>query len=297
MAREPLRVDRGGRDDDPQVGPTGQQAAQVAQQEVDVQAALVGLVHDQGVVGEQLAVGLDLGQQDAVRHQLDGGLRPGPVTETHLVPHETRTLGAELLRDPGRDRPGGDAPGLGVPDDARDTAPEGEAELGQLGGLARPRLATHDRHGMGVDRLGDRIERGRDRKRGRELDGRHPGVPFLRSRARGLELRCGPLQVLAGRLPREDPPAQREQGVAQPLPVSPHAAGELPQQRLHGAACRSPLRKVPLPPADIHSRDPRVSGPLHSRPARPEPRRRPAPPGRTRVHGPAVPISLSREAG
>ena len=40
----------------------------VAEQEIDVEAALVRFVDDDGVVGVQEAVGLRLGQQDAIGH-------------------------------------------------------------------------------------------------------------------------------------------------------------------------------------------------------------------------------------
>ena len=52
-------------------GPARQQPAEVAEQEVDVQAALVRLVDDDRVVLAQLPVALELGEQDAVGHQLD----------------------------------------------------------------------------------------------------------------------------------------------------------------------------------------------------------------------------------
>ncbi len=79
-ARETVRVDRRRRDDDLEVRARGQQARQVAQDEVDVEAALVGLVDDDRVVAAQHRVGLDLRQQDAVRHELDEGAwgRPPP---------------------------------------------------------------------------------------------------------------------------------------------------------------------------------------------------------------------------
>ena len=52
-------------------GRRGQQPLEVAEQEVDVEAALVRLVDDDRVVAAQQPVALDLGQQDAVGHQLD----------------------------------------------------------------------------------------------------------------------------------------------------------------------------------------------------------------------------------
>ena len=68
---EPLRVDGRRGDDHLEVGAAGQQLLEVAEDEVDVEAALVRLVDDQRVVAAQHPVGLDLGQQDAVGHQLD----------------------------------------------------------------------------------------------------------------------------------------------------------------------------------------------------------------------------------
>ena len=54
MPREALGVERGRRDDHLEVGPRAQQLPQVAQQEVDVEAALVRLVDDDRVVGGEL---------------------------------------------------------------------------------------------------------------------------------------------------------------------------------------------------------------------------------------------------
>ncbi len=82
---EALGVDGRRGDDDLQVRALRQQLGEVAQQEVDVEGPLVGLVDDDRVVGAQLAVGLDLGEQDAVRHQLDeGGVRVHLVGEADL---------------------------------------------------------------------------------------------------------------------------------------------------------------------------------------------------------------------
>ena len=72
MLGETVGIDGGRGDDDLQVGAARQDLLEVAQQKVDVQTALVGLVDDQGVVGLQKRIGLLLGQQNAVGHQLDG---------------------------------------------------------------------------------------------------------------------------------------------------------------------------------------------------------------------------------
>ncbi len=87
VAREALGVDGRRGDDEPEVGPARQQPREVAEQEVDVQAALVRLVDDQRVVLVQVAVVLGLGEQDAVGHQLDEALAARAVLEAHLVAH------------------------------------------------------------------------------------------------------------------------------------------------------------------------------------------------------------------
>ena len=80
-------VDGGRSDDDFQVRPARQDLAQVAQQEVDVQAALVRLVDDDGVVGLQQRVSLGFGQQNAVGHQFDGRVFAQTVLKPHLETH------------------------------------------------------------------------------------------------------------------------------------------------------------------------------------------------------------------
>jgi hypothetical protein len=71
VVAEALRVDRRRRDDQLQLRPLGQDALDAAEQEVDVQAALVRLVDDDRVVAAKQPVALDLGQQQAVGHQPD----------------------------------------------------------------------------------------------------------------------------------------------------------------------------------------------------------------------------------
>ena len=78
------------------------------------------------------------------------------VGEPHLVADGLAELGAELLGDPLGDAAGGDPARLGVPDQRpRTPAAELEADLGQLGGLARPGLAGDDHHLVVADGGGD----------------------------------------------------------------------------------------------------------------------------------------------
>ena len=190
MAREALRVDRGRRDDHFQVGALRQQLPQVADQEVDVQAALVGLVDDDRVVLAQHPVAMDLVQQDAVGHQLDARRRPDPVGEAHLVADQPADVFAELFGDALGDRACRDPTGLRV----ADALPaEFEADLRQLGRLARAGLAGDDHDLVVADGARDVLPLLADRKLGRKVQtgggdhGRHePSILFAgRAACRG----------------------------------------------------------------------------------------------------------------
>ncbi len=82
---EALGVDRRRGDDHLQVGPLRQDRVQVAEQEVDVQAALVRLVDDDRVVAAQQPVAADLGEQQAVGEQPDERVLARAVGEAHRV--------------------------------------------------------------------------------------------------------------------------------------------------------------------------------------------------------------------
>jgi hypothetical protein len=167
VLRKAFRVDRGRGDDDLEIGPGGQQPLQVAEDEVDVQAALVCLVDDQGVVTQQPPVLLHLGQQDAVGHHLDERVVTGLVGEPHLVADHGTDLGAQLVGDPLRHGPGRDPPGLGVADLAGDAAAKLQADLRQLRGLPRAGLARDDDHLVIADGRGDLVLALADRQPGR----------------------------------------------------------------------------------------------------------------------------------
>ena len=133
-------------------GRFGSSCCEVAEQEVDVEAALVGLVDDDRVVAAQHAVALDLGQQDAVGHHLHQRLLADRVGEAHGVADGGAELGAQLLGDALGDGAGRDPARLGVADEPAVAAAELEAQLGQLGALARAGLAGDDDHLMVADR-------------------------------------------------------------------------------------------------------------------------------------------------
>ena len=144
MAAEALRVDGGRADDQLQVRPGGQQVLQVAEQEIDVQAALVRLVDDERVVAFESRVLAGLGKEHAIGHELDQGIGGGPVVEADLGGDPVR--GADLLGQPVGHGQGGDAPRLGAADQPGRAAAGLEAHLGQLGGLAAAGVADDDEH-------------------------------------------------------------------------------------------------------------------------------------------------------
>jgi hypothetical protein len=144
VTRERLGIDRGGGDHDLQFGPLGEQECQVPEQEVDVEAALVRLVDYEGVVGREGPVARQLRQQHAVRHYLYERAVADPVRKSDLVPDGTTQLRAELVRYAFCNASGRDPPRLGVPNHPSDASASFEADLGQLGALARPGLTRHD---------------------------------------------------------------------------------------------------------------------------------------------------------
>ncbi len=148
MLAEALRIQRGRSHDHFQIRPPGQQLLQVTQHEVDVQTALVRLIDDEGVVLAQQRVGLCLGQQNAVGHQLDVSLGRDAVGKAYLEADIPPQLGLQLLRNARRRGACGNAARLGVADQPRQATAEFETDFGQLRGLARAGFATDDDHLM-----------------------------------------------------------------------------------------------------------------------------------------------------
>ncbi|MND72751.1 hypothetical protein D3C80_643100 [compost metagenome] len=155
MAGEALGIYGGRGDDHLEIRAPWQQLLQVAQDEVDVEAALVGLIDDDGVVLGQHAVVLDLRQQDTVCHQLDVGLLAHLIGKAHLVTHVMPKFGLHLFGNTGRHGAGRQTPRLGVADVALDPAPQRQTDFRDLGGLARAGFTGDDHHLMFTDRLCD----------------------------------------------------------------------------------------------------------------------------------------------
>ena len=186
VPRESLGIDRRRSDDHFQIGPARQQLPEVAEQKVDVERTLVRLVDDQRVVLREQRVGLRLGEQDAVRHQLDRSAPPRLVVEAHLEADHVAERRAQLLRDPSRNARSGNAARLRVTNDARLAASQRQADLGQLRGLPRARLAADDDDLVRADGASDVLAPGRNRQ-------------FL-GKGDGRQRRANPRPRLAGRV-------------------------------------------------------------------------------------------------
>ena len=136
-----------------QVGSARQDLAQVAQQKIDVEAALVSLVDDDGVVSFEQRVGLCLGQQYAVGHEFDRGVAAEPVLKPHLVAHDLAQWRGQFLGNALGHTAGGNAPRLRVADQLTLpgrvialAAPHGQGNFGQLSGLAGTGFPANDDH-------------------------------------------------------------------------------------------------------------------------------------------------------
>ena len=141
---ESLWLDGRRGDDHLEVGPPRQQLAQITEQEVDVEAALVGLVEDQRVVAQQAAIALDLGEQDSVGHQLDQCAVADLVGEPDGIADDVAERRAEFVGDALRDGSGGQPPWLGVADRAADAATRGPGRS-WAAGLSYPSLSRRPR--------------------------------------------------------------------------------------------------------------------------------------------------------
>jgi hypothetical protein len=116
MLGETLGIDGRRGDDQAQVAALLYQRLQITEQEIDVEAALVRLVDDDGVVARQQRIALAFGQQDAVGHHLDRGVVAHLVGEANLVADQAAQFAAKLLGDARRHRTRGDAARLGAAD-------------------------------------------------------------------------------------------------------------------------------------------------------------------------------------
>ena len=204
MRPERLDVDRRRCDDEFEIRPPPQQRFHVADQEVHVQAALVGLVDDQHFVAVQVAVGSDFGQEQPIGHHLDEGVVANPLGEAHRVPDHAAERRLEFDGDAFGNRPRGQPARLRMADHPAPAQAGAQARLGQLGGLAGAGLARDDDDLARTQQGDDLVDVLRDGQFRRKVDSGDrrvtPDVRGLRGlEARALAVREPPLRV-------QDPP-------------------------------------------------------------------------------------------
>ncbi len=141
---KPLGIDGCRSDNQLQIRALGQQLLEVAEQKIDIQAALVRLIENQGVVATEPGIALRLGEQDAVGHQLDVRIRRGTVAEANLVADDTPQLAVQFLRNAASRRPRSDTARLRMADQPRRTAPEFQTDFRNLRRLARAGFTAND---------------------------------------------------------------------------------------------------------------------------------------------------------
>ena len=144
----------------------------MTEEEIDVQAAFVGFIHDDAVIFGQRGVALGLGEEDAVGHQFDAGLRIGAVVEPDFAADLPTPAHVQFLGDAAGDSEGCDAARLGAADGGFDAEPRLEAHFGNLGGFAGAGFTGDDDHLMSPDGVHDIVLARGDGKVGRIADGR-----------------------------------------------------------------------------------------------------------------------------
>ena len=162
--RELLGVERRRGDDDLEVAAAREDALEDAEEEVDVERALVRFVNDDRVVRPEEGVAARFGEQHAVGHELHARLSRNLAAEAVLVADESAEGRLEFLRDAFGDGDGGEAARLRAGDAAPvRAAPELQGHLRQLGRLARAGVAADDDDGTlpetGEDLLAVRADR------------------------------------------------------------------------------------------------------------------------------------------
>ena len=165
MLGKALQIDGRRGDDQLEIGAARQQGLQVAEQEVDVEAAFVRLVDDDGVVLFQKAVVLGFGEQDAVGHQLDQRAVLALILETHLIADQLAQRCTDLLGHPRCHATRRQPTRLSVTDQAMHAPANLQTDLRQLGGLARAGLAGDHHHLALLQRGLDLVALGGDRQR------------------------------------------------------------------------------------------------------------------------------------
>eukprot|EP00160_Parvularia_atlantis_P010107 Unigene198_Nuclearia_a/m.724 Unigene198_Nuclearia_a/g.724 ORF Unigene198_Nuclearia_a/g.724 Unigene198_Nuclearia_a/m.724 type:complete len:554 (-) Unigene198_Nuclearia_a:1634-3295(-) len=184
IGRKLVRVERGGRDDEAQVGPLLEHFFQQPDDHIRVHRALVRLVQHERAVLQQQRVEHHLAQEHAVGHVLDARAPGRPrVVEADREPDLLPKLDTHLARHALRDRRRRHAPRLRAPDHAPGRAPPGlEQILRDLRRLAAAGRALDDRDLVLLDRVQDAVLVRRDRQVARQVVDVHRRRVLVRQR-------------------------------------------------------------------------------------------------------------------
>ena len=191
MGGEFLRVDGCRGDDDFEVGTARGEAVQVAEEEVDVEAALVRLIDDDDFVLREVRVGEGFGEQHAVGHQLDDGGVAGFFVKAHLIADRAAERGFQLFGDARGDTARGNTARLRMRNRAACAEAERKAKLRQLCRLPRTGFAADDNDLMVADEAEDVVFRRQYGQVGAEFRLRQRGTAHLN--------RCGGSGIFGGK--------------------------------------------------------------------------------------------------
>ncbi len=218
-------------------GRCGRIRLQVAEQEVDVQAALVRLVDDDRVVAAQQPVALDLGQQQAVGHQPHQRVLARAVVEAHRVADRLAERDLQLVGDPLGDRARGQPARLRVRDRPAHAAARARGRSSAAASSCPSPVSPAT-----TTTWWSRIAASRSSRRAADRQllgiGLTAGTAARRRSSRSL----APLRrrARAARDPARRPSCSRLQPLAEPVLVLQRQLGEPRPQRVAGASLGHP---------------------------------------------------------
>ena len=124
------------------------QQAQIPQQKIDIQTALVRFINNNRIVLIQIRIALNLRQQHPIRHHLDPRLGHRLILKPNFAPHLGTPRNLQLLCNAPRHGQRRHAPRLSTRNFCRHTAASLQTHFGQLCRLPRSRLTRHNHHRM-----------------------------------------------------------------------------------------------------------------------------------------------------
>ena len=144
IARKTLRVDSCRGDDNFQFRAFGQQLFKITNQKIDIQAALVGLIDNDGIVLIQKTVLLHFCQQHTVGHQFYQTVVADLIRKANFKTDQITNSGIEFIGNAVGHAAGGQSPRLGVGNGAGHAAAKFQADFRDLGGFTGTGLTSDD---------------------------------------------------------------------------------------------------------------------------------------------------------